>query len=316
MSDTLRNDYIVLVSRRAVNDGFFHHVALARKGRNAAFYIDGVLDVSTNSSGGITRINNTANLVAGRSVCVGIDGTSPFTGQLDELAIYDHALDSCEIRDIFEANIRGKYSLLGRPAPCPVNATVILDDRLTNTMTSLDWRTWQTNLLRFTATQVGTSLRLIGHEPEMKFDTFELSELSSGNYYLPEESLDTLLDESALGTWTLEVWDNRLGAVINPSPDLLSWRLQFIFSNTNAPAIALTFVPPTTNVASVYDTNNVLVTNTIVGGQMRYFIVDVPRRATMATNILTILSGAGDLALLCNRDALPLPGVTVAQQRQ
>src|SRR5207302_11145844 len=47
---------------------------------------------------------------------------------------------------------------------------------------------------------------------------------------------------------------------------------------------------------------------TIAGGQIRYFIVDVPRRATMATNILTILSGAGDLALLCNRDALPLPG--------
>jgi len=308
MSDTLRNDYIVLVSRRAVNDGFLHHVALVRKGRNAAFYIDGVLDVSTNSSGGITRINNTANLVAGRSVCVGIDGTSPFTGQLDELAIYDQALDSCEIRDIFEANIKGKYSLLGRPAPCPVNATVIVDDRLTNTISSLDWRTWQTNLMRFTATQVGTPLRLIGQEPEMQFDTFELSELSSGNYYLPEETLNTLLGELALGTWTLEVWDNRLGALINPAPDLLSWRLQFIFSNTNPPAIPLTFVPATTNVASVYNTNGVLVTNTIAGGQIRYFIVDVPRRATSATNFLTILSGAGDLALLYNPVALPLPG--------
>ena len=92
---------------------------------------------------------------------------------MDELAIYDHALDSCEIRDIYEANVKGKYSLLGRPAPCPVNATVILDDRLTNTITSLDWRIWQTNLTRFTATQVGTPLRLIGHEPEMQFDTFE-----------------------------------------------------------------------------------------------------------------------------------------------
>jgi len=96
--------------------------------------------------------------------------------------------------------------------------------------------------------------------------------------------------------------------LINPAPDLLSWRLQFIFSNTNPPAIPLTFVPPTTNVASVYNTNGVLVTNTIAGGQIRYFIVDVPRRATIATNILTTLSGAGDLALLYNPDALPLPG--------
>src|SRR5437899_6329295 len=158
-------------------------------------------------------------------------------------------------------------------------------------------------------------LKSTGHEPEMQFDTFALSELSSGNYYLPEESLDTLLGESALGTWTLEVWDNRLGALINPAPDLLSWRLQFIFSNTNPPAIPLPFVPPTTNVASVYDTNGVLVTNTIAGGQMRYFIVDVPRRATIATNLLTVLSGNGDLALWYNRDALPTadPGIDVSQ---
>src|SRR5207245_7537232 len=145
------------------------------------------------------------------------------------------------------------------------------------------------NLTRFTATQVGTPLRLIGHEPEMQFDTFALSELSSGNYFLPEESLDTLLGESALGTWTLEVWDNRLGALINPTPDLLSWRLQFIFSNTNPPAILLTFDPPTTNVATVHDTKGELVTNTIAGGQVRYFIVDVPRRAPIATNLHTVL---------------------------
>src|SRR5205823_12269470 len=112
-----------------------------------------------------------------------------------------------------------------------------------------------------------------------------LSELTSGNYYLPEETLKRLIGESALGTWRLEVWDNRVGAFINPSPELLSWQLRFIFANTNAPAIALTFVPATTNVASVYDTNGVAVTNTVAGGPIRYFIVDVPRPARLATNV-------------------------------
>ncbi|PYK60869.1 MAG: hypothetical protein DME21_10590, partial [Verrucomicrobia bacterium] len=234
-----------------------------------------------------------------------------FNGLIDEVAIYDHALDSCDIRDIFEANVKGKYSLLGRPAPCLVTAEVIVDDRLTNTIGSVDWRSWQTNLIRFSATQDGTPLRLVGREPEMQFDTFELSELTSGNYYLPEETLKRLIGESALGTWRLEVWDNRVGAFINPSPELLSWQLRFIFANTNAPAIPLTFVPATTNVASVYDTNGVAVTNIVAGGQIRYFIVDVPRRATLATNVL---AGTGDLKLLFDQDALPtgtLPGDVV-----
>src|SRR6185295_9142718 len=71
-SDTFGNNHNVIVSGRNVNDGVFHHVAYVRKGINLALYIDGVLDVSNNSVG-VTRINNTANLTAGRSVCVGID---------------------------------------------------------------------------------------------------------------------------------------------------------------------------------------------------------------------------------------------------
>src|SRR5207244_12766221 len=77
------------------------------------------------------------------------------------------------------------------------------------------------------------------------------------------------------------------------------------FSNTNPLAIRFISVPATTNVAAVYDTNDVLVTNMVAGGEMKYFIVDVPRRATQATNLLTVLSGMGDLVLWYNRDALP-----------
>jgi subtilisin family serine protease/subtilisin-like proprotein convertase family protein len=294
------------------------HLAVTFDGSTARAFINGALTRTlTNLSGGINVSSGSLWIGSRSPVITGPFPSERFNGLIDETALYDHALDSCEIRDIYEANVKGKYSLLGRPAPCPVNVTVTVDDRLTNTFGSSDWRTWQTNVMRFSATQIGTPLQLIAHEPEMQFDTFELSELSSGNYYLPEESLNTLLGESALGTWTLEVWDNRLGALINPAPDLLSWQLQFIFSNTNPPAIPLTFVPPTTNVASVYTPNGVLVTNVVVGGQIRYFTVDVPRRATIATNLLTVLSGQGDLALWYNPDALPTanPAVDVGEDR-
>ena len=121
-------------------------------------------------------------------------------------------------------------------------------------------------------------------------------------YFLPEESLIPFIGEPAFGPWTLEVLDNRTGAQSIAPPLVLSWKLDFVFANTNSAAIPLTFVPATTNVASVYDTNGVPVTNILAGDGIRYFIVNVPRRATMATNIL---SGTGDLVLLYNRDGLP-----------
>ncbi len=117
-SDGSGNNANVIVSGRNVNDGVFHHVAYVRKGTNLAFYIDGTLDVSNNSVG-ITRINNSANLTAGRSVCVGVDGTSPFTGQLDEISIYSRALTLGEIQSIYNAASAGKC-----PAPPPPPACV------------------------------------------------------------------------------------------------------------------------------------------------------------------------------------------------
>jgi len=108
-SDTAGTDQKAISAGRPINDGLFHHVALVRTGTNLVFYIDGVPDVVTNvMSGSISRINNTANLTVGRSVCVGVDGTSPFTGQLDELAVYNRALAAPEIQEIYNAGGAGK----------------------------------------------------------------------------------------------------------------------------------------------------------------------------------------------------------------
>src|SRR6266568_1074808 len=97
MSDTLFNDHTVVVSQRSINDGLFHHVAFLRQGTRVAFYIDGALDASSNSVGGVTKLNNNTDLVVGRSVCVGVDGTYPYTGQLDEISVYNRALSASEI---------------------------------------------------------------------------------------------------------------------------------------------------------------------------------------------------------------------------
>src|SRR5207249_3420823 len=67
--------------------------------------------------GGVTRISNTTDLVAGRSVCVGIDGTSPFTGQLDEIDVFNRALSPNEIAAIHQAGSAGKCPPAGCVTP-------------------------------------------------------------------------------------------------------------------------------------------------------------------------------------------------------
>ena len=112
-----------LISARQVNDGLFHHVALVRKSTSATFYIDGILD-STASSPGITRISNSVDLVAGRSVCVGIDGTANFTGQLDEISIYNRPLSLAEIQSIYNAGSAGKCTAAPQSCIAPPSGLV------------------------------------------------------------------------------------------------------------------------------------------------------------------------------------------------
>src|SRR5207245_7796000 len=111
-------DLNAISAGRPINDGVFHHVAFVRQGTNVVFYIDGVLDVATNVlSGSINRINNTTDLTMGRNACTGVAGLNPFTGQMDEISIYNRALSSDEIQAIYNAGSAGKCAPNSQP-PC------------------------------------------------------------------------------------------------------------------------------------------------------------------------------------------------------
>ena len=74
-------------SQARVNDGSFHHVSLNRWGTNLILYIDGVLDTKVGSAG-VVNIQNSTSLTAGRSACIGSDGTGYFVGILDEITLW------------------------------------------------------------------------------------------------------------------------------------------------------------------------------------------------------------------------------------
>jgi len=73
-----------------VNDGTFHDVVFVREGTSVGAYVDRVL-TTWKDNGAAADMTNTAELLAGAGPCVGVDGTIPFSGTLDEITISDTA---------------------------------------------------------------------------------------------------------------------------------------------------------------------------------------------------------------------------------
>ena len=165
-------------------------------------------------------------------------------------------------------------------------AKVSLDGVFTNDFIGVP--AWIVHSTTFAAPTSGTKFDITGLDPGVLIDSLELTEGGDPNYFLPEESLTTLIGENAKGDWKLEIWDSRAGASLGGQ--VLSWQLQLTFASTNAVATTIT--------------NGLTITNIVSGAEIIYFIIDVPISATRATNVL--VSGGGPLNLLFNDSQLPI----------
>ena len=111
---------------------------------------------------------------------------------------------------------------------------------------------------------------------------------TNGIFYLPEESLNALVGQSAAGPWTLEIADTRAGAT-NPPPMLLSWELMLRFKSSRPPPLPL---EPSAGW-----------TNLLGPGQIQWFSVAAPPWISFASNVL--LSASAPVNLLFNPSAPP-----------
>lgn len=77
----------------------WHHVAVTRLGGQVRFYLDGERQQQTLTASRID-LTNDGDLLVGTSDCLAA-GEAPFIGLIDELRVYNRALDDREMRDLY-----------------------------------------------------------------------------------------------------------------------------------------------------------------------------------------------------------------------
>ena len=156
---------------KGVADGLYHHVAIVRQSDTVSIYIDGSF-INSQSAGSPADISNAAPLVAGISLS---DCAPNFTGDLDELDLWNRALSSAEIFAIFNAGSLGKYNTTSLYP----NFQVVFEGISTNTIivTNFSATNWQAYTNSFIATNNQTTIELTGNTLGVLLDDISLVQL-------------------------------------------------------------------------------------------------------------------------------------------
>jgi hypothetical protein len=107
-----------------VSAGAWHHIAGTYDGSALQLYVDGQpYGYALSHTGNISAMSSNGFLAfgseAGRLFCGGCCAGRDFNGLIDELTIYNRALDASEIEDIYNADGAGKY--IFDCVTCPTN---------------------------------------------------------------------------------------------------------------------------------------------------------------------------------------------------
>jgi subtilisin-like proprotein convertase family protein len=257
----------------------YQHVALTFNTNSglAALYLNGTNVATTNlfTAGGSFVPKTDGDVLLGRDMTLYTNNY--YGGTMDEMSIYSRALSLAEISAIYHVSASTTNRLIGKFDPSVTPAVGLAEAEVSfGTTSNLIFgvnNQWEVNSFTFTATSNSMPLHITGLEPGILLDSFAVSEAPETNlYYLPEQALAALNGNSAAGPWTLQVWDNRVGAFVTNTAQLVNWQLSFVLQS-NA-TIAATLAPQTPTAS------------TVPPGQTVYYLVTVPFWAQFATNIL------------------------------
>nr|WP_290856299.1 thrombospondin type 3 repeat-containing protein [Flaviramulus sp.] len=96
-------NYAAITSNGTINDGNWHHIAVAREGNKITLYIDGVADNFAFLAH--TNLSNSDGVQLGRDACSDQPFGTYFAGDLDEVRIWNYARTDNEIASNFENSL-------------------------------------------------------------------------------------------------------------------------------------------------------------------------------------------------------------------
>jgi subtilisin-like proprotein convertase family protein len=266
----------------------YQHVALTFNTNSgvAALYLNGTNVATSNLyTAGVSFVPKTdGDMLLGWDMSLYTNNF--YGGQMDEMSLYSRALSLAEISAIYHASADTTNRLIGKFDPTITPAAGLAEALVSfgsssNIIYGVD-NQWSVNSFTFTATSNSMPLTISGMEPGILLDSFAINDAPETNlYYLPEQSLSSLAGDVAAGNWTLQVWDNRVGAFVANVNQLVNWQLSLVLVSN---AIVSASLPPETPV-----------TTTVPSGQIVYYSVTIPQWAHFATNVLVSSSLPVDL---------------------
>ncbi|WP_158648722.1 MULTISPECIES: LamG-like jellyroll fold domain-containing protein [Candidatus Nitrosocaldus] len=99
--DSNGRDYFV-ISPNTYNDGQWHYVVLTYDGSTLRLYVDGSLVSSLSTNGAVPDYNWNTPLTIGKN---SLDNSRYFTGDIDEVRVYNRALNAQEVSDAYSNGV-------------------------------------------------------------------------------------------------------------------------------------------------------------------------------------------------------------------
>jgi hypothetical protein len=110
ISNNLCNNQVEYIgTNTTVADGNWHHVAFVRSGTNILGYVDGVLDINIGNAH-LFNFSNSAKIIIGNQACSIFNSNTYFTGNLDDVRIWNVARTVTEINNNMNCTLTGNES--------------------------------------------------------------------------------------------------------------------------------------------------------------------------------------------------------------
>jgi subtilisin-like proprotein convertase family protein len=277
--DTNYVPHVIYSAPGLLTSNVYQHVALTFNTNSgiAALFLNGTNVATSNLyTAGVSFVPKTDG-----DVLLGWDMSlytnNYYVGEMDEMSVYGRALSDAEISAIYHVSADTTNRLIGKFDPDTTPAAGLAEALVnfggtSNVIFGVNDQ-WNEDSFTFTATSNSMPLTISGIEPGILLDYFGVQQAPVTNlYYFPEQALAALNGTVAGGNWTLQVWDNRVGAYVTNVTQLVNWELSFVLNSNAVISASLPAETPTSL--------------TVPSGQTVYYQETVPAWALEATNIL------------------------------